>query len=49
MSEDRTEKFASGSRSLGMMEGKGSYNKYQKPQHSATEFGHPGSFGASTL
>jgi hypothetical protein len=41
MKDDNGARAASGSRELGMMEGKGFYNKHSRPQHSAVAFGLP--------
>jgi len=41
MTENPTDKAASRSQDLGVMEGKGFYNRHSKPQHSAIPFGLP--------
>lgn len=41
MTEKKAAEAASGSQELGVMEGKGFYNKHSKPQHGAVAFGLP--------
>ena len=41
MTNNESAKAATGSQELGVMEGKGFYNKHSRPQHSAVAFGLP--------